>query len=231
MHTLTEGTDRHPCSADAIAKIGPNAVIQLVAALRASQLAGAAPAIFRDAGVGDWLAVPPAAMVDERRVARLHQCVRASLPAAQAAGVLADAGRMTADYLLANRIPRVAHATFRILPAPLSASLLVAAVRRNAWTFAGSGQLYARAGAPTVFELAGNPLCAGETAPAPVCVWHAAVFQRLFEVLVDSSSQVIETHCRAAGNDRCRFLVDSGPDMVRRSAAAVSAPVIPPCRD
>jgi divinyl protochlorophyllide a 8-vinyl-reductase len=211
MHTLTEGTDRRARSADEIAKIGPNAVIQLIAALKSSHFSDAAPAIFRDAGVGDWLAVPPVAMVDERRVARLHQCVRATLPPLQAAGVMAAAGRMTADYLLANRIPRLAHATFRILPAPLAARLLVSAIRRNAWTFAGSGHLHARAGVPTVFELTGNPLCAGETAPAPVCTWHAAVFQRLFEVLVDPSTEAIETHCGAMGHDHCRFLIGPHP--------------------
>jgi divinyl protochlorophyllide a 8-vinyl-reductase len=122
--------------------------------------------------------------------------------------VLRDAGRRTADYLLANRIPKPVQAVLKLLPPRMAAMILVSAIRRNAWTFAGSGVFGAHSGAPTIFEIRGNPLCAGETSPAPVCAWHAAVFERLFQKLVSRRARVTETECEASGADCCRFVVD-----------------------
>ena len=198
-------------SAAVAARIGPNAVLQLVESLAARDLADLTGPLFRHAGVADWLEAPPRAMVDERRVARLHREVRTVLPTGEANATLAEAGRRTADYILANRIPAPARALLKTLPAGPAAGMLVAAIRANAWTFAGSSRFEATAkGSQAVFILRGNPLCAGEIAAEPVCVWHAAVFQRLFQVLVSRRASVVETHCEARGDDRCRFVADWG---------------------
>jgi divinyl protochlorophyllide a 8-vinyl-reductase len=210
----------------ATAKIGPNAVTQLINALDAAGLQPAASAIFDDAGARDWLTEPPTAMVDERPVALLHQTLRKLLPPQQAAEMLADAGRPTADYILANRIPKPAQIVLKLLPAPLAARLLVSAISAHAWTFAGSGRFSGRTGKSVTFEIAANPLCAGEHSDSQVCVWHAAVFQRLFQVLVSPNTRVVETSCGARGDDCCRFVADwkSIPDAAniyakRRSAS------------
>lgn len=187
--------------------IGPNAVTQLSAALHHAGLDSAAASVFAAAGASDWLAEPPGEMVDEQRVARLHVAVRATLPA-QADAILTEAGRLTADYLLAARIPRPAQAVLRLLPARGAAALLVAAIRAHAWTFAGSGRFRGDAGSPTVLQIFGNPLCAGTRAQGCVCLWHAAVFQRLFAALVAPRARVVETACEARGDGCCRFVVD-----------------------
>ncbi|WP_244532423.1 hypothetical protein [Methylocapsa palsarum] len=57
--------------AELTARIGPNAVTQLHAALIAAGLEAEAVQLFSAARAEDWLADRPAAMVDERRVARL----------------------------------------------------------------------------------------------------------------------------------------------------------------
>ena len=146
-------------------------------------------------------------MVDERQVAALHRTLRAELPAEQASLVLAEAGRLTADYLLAARIPALAQAILKLLPASLSASLLVGAIKTHAWTFAGSGRFSARSGNPLILEITNNPLCTGEHAAAPICSWHAAVFRRLFEVLVSRDVRVDEIDCEARGDGACRFSI------------------------
>lgn len=189
--------------------IGPNAVIQLAAALDAAAIDS--QPIFAAAGVADWLDHLPEHMTDEIPVARLHQQLRRSLPPAQSVAVLQDAGRRTADYLLANRIPKPVQAVLKRLPARLAAWVLVKAIGANAWTFAGSGRFTARAGDPTVFEIADNPLCRGEHAAEPVCAWHAAVFERLFQALVSPHSRAIETSCGATGAATCRFEVRLRP--------------------
>lgn len=210
------------------AEIGPNAVIQLLQALQAAGLHQAAETIFAAAACSHWLTELPTAMVDERPVAALHQAVRKTLPAPQANEVLADAGLRTADYILANRIPKFAQVILKLLPAPLACKLLVKAISAHAWTFAGSGRFSGRAGLPTVFEIAGNPLCAGEHSGTPVCTWHAAVFQRLFQILVSPKTRVIETHCGARGDDCCRFVLDWRPlDRRNLSLASDSTGPIP----
>jgi divinyl protochlorophyllide a 8-vinyl-reductase len=182
-------------------------VTQLQAALLAAGLEDEAVNLFAAAGAADWLADPPAEMVDERRVARLHRLTRTMLAAGKAEMILTDAGARTADYILANRIPKLAQTVLKLLPAPLAARALASAITAHAWTFAGSGVFSVHVGKPLIFEIAGNPLCAGERPGSPVCAWHAAVFQRLFQALVSPSAQVIETDCEARGDACCRFAV------------------------
>ncbi len=203
---ITSTTERLPNEVHS-GKIGPNAVIQLVESLRASGLERAMTPAFSRVGAAAWLASPPEEMVDAAQVGRLHRAVRASLTDAQAAAVMADAGRRTADYLLSARIPSPVQLVLRLLPPRLSAMILVSAIRAHAWTFAGAGRFSARPGSPTIFELSGNPLCAGERSPTPVCAWHAAVFQRLFQALVSPAATAVETSCAACGDEHCRFVL------------------------
>jgi divinyl protochlorophyllide a 8-vinyl-reductase len=211
-------------TATATGTIGPNAVIQLIGPLRDEHIA---ERVFAAAGAAEWLVAPPSAMVDERRVVRLHRALREAVPQEQARRLLTVTGRLTADYILANRIPLPARTLLKCLPPPVACRLLVAAIRAHAWTFAGSASFVARPGDPTVFTLTGNPLCggtgnplcggtgnplcAGERALSPVCAWHAAVFQRLFEDLVSPRSRVVETACEAIGDRCCRFEIDWRP--------------------
>jgi divinyl protochlorophyllide a 8-vinyl-reductase len=193
------------------AEIGPNAVTQLIAALAESAPMRQTASLFATAGVSDWLGAPPERMVDERPVARLHQTVRGTLAADQAVALLQRAGRLTADYLLHNRIPRPAQLLLKMLPRAWAARLLVTAIAAHAWTFVGSGQFSAGVrGRMVTIEIANNPLCAGESSTLPVCVWHEAVLQRLFSLLVSRHTQVRETDCAAQQGDVCRFEVRLG---------------------
>ncbi len=195
-------------SEDAVfGRVGPNAVLQLLAALRQFGLGGRVAPLLEASGAAEWEDGPPQAMVDERRVARLHQAVRSGFAPVLSRRLLEEAGVRTADYLLSARIPRLAQVVLRALPAWLSARLLVAAIGRHAWTFAGSGRFSARAGRVVTLRIEGNPFCVGERAMAPVCDWHRAVFQRLFAVLVSPDCQVIETECEATGGQACCFKI------------------------
>src|SRR6056297_836771 len=145
-------------------RIGPNAVLQLLPVLDAAE-PGLAVRMLAAAGLDG----PPsdAGLMDEGPAAALHRTVRRARPDADA--LLARAGRGTADYILAHRIPGPAQAMLRALPGPVAAPLLARAIARHAWTFAGSGRFRIAGRAPPVFELAGNPLIAGEAAEAPLC--------------------------------------------------------------
>jgi divinyl protochlorophyllide a 8-vinyl-reductase len=54
-------------------------------------------------------------------------------------------------------------------------------------------------------ELVDNPLIRGEEADQPLCIWHAAVFARLYSVLVRPGTTCRETACTAMGAPACRF--------------------------
>lgn len=198
------------------AVIGPNAAIQLAAALRRADLDDFGREIFANAGASDWWRRPPDEMVDEVRVARLHQSVRARLAAERARGILQDAGNRTADYLLAHRIPKPFKRLLSLLPRGLAQRAFLVAIQRHAWTFVGSGRFVWRTGAETVLEVRGNPFCANERRTSMACAWHAAVFQRLFSRLVSPEARVEETACEACGDDACRFALRWEPKATPR---------------
>ena len=186
---------------DHAARIGPNALLQLVPVLDRALGVAERVALFARADVP----VPPpdAGMWPEAEVARLHRAVVQARPDL-APGLMRAAGLGTADYILANRIPRAARALIRALPAPLGARLLTAAIAKHSWTFAGSGRFSVVHTRPLTVEIAANPLACGAR-DAPSCHWHAAVFERLYGTLVWPSVQVRETACCACGDAACRF--------------------------
>ncbi|TCZ66199.1 bacteriochlorophyll 4-vinyl reductase [Roseicella aquatilis] len=186
-------------------RIGPNAITRMAEALDAALPAAEVDALFAAAGLAAYRRSPPERMVDEREVAALHRTLRARLPPARLEAVTREAGLRTGDYLLAHRIPRPVQALLRLLPAPLAARLLVSAIRRHAWTFAGSGAFAAWPGYPLRLAIAGCPLCRGMSAERPACGTYAATFERLFRRLVHRRARVTETACEAMGSAACVF--------------------------
>lgn len=195
-------------TADAAARIGPNAVTRMAEALRALHGETVAARIFGAAALGGMLSHPPADMIDERDVARLHRSAHAALGAVAAAAVARDAGARTAAYLLAHRIPRPVQWLLRHLPAPLAARVLVAAIVRHAWTFAGSGTFrvrWQRGG--VLLAIAHCPLCREIAAGDPACDFYSATFERLFAELVRAGATATEIACEACGGEACVFEV------------------------
>ena len=186
-------------------RIGPNAITRVAEALQ-SQVGGHLAAdVFAAAALSHHLADPPTRMVDETEVSRLHQVLRSELGGPVAFAVSRDAGLRTAEYLLAHRIPRPVQALLKALPPALASRLLLSAIGKHAWTFAGSGSFTARAGRPVVLTIRGNPMCVGQTSDEPMCDFYAATFERLFRALVHPQSVVTETACEACGDEACRF--------------------------
>lgn len=192
-------------AADAAGRIGPNAIIRVAEALRREGGDAQALRVFSAAALEPYLRHPPERMVDEAEVTRLHATLRAALGDARARAVSRDAGYATGDYLLAHRIPRPVKAVLKMLPATLAARVLLQAITRHAWTFAGTGVFTATPGRPVRFQIRGNPICRGTVATQPVCDYYAATFERLFRVLVHPRATVVETDCEAAGAAACRF--------------------------
>ena len=120
-------------------------------------------------------------MIPEIEALRLHRWLALHDP--MGALVIADeAGARTADYIIANRIPRPAVWLLKRLPALLAAPLLMGAIRKHAWTFVGAG-VFTPAGA---WGFAIDRTRADDSIPPPdsLFLWYAAVFTRLYRVLV-----------------------------------------------
>lgn len=184
------------------ARIGPNAITQLVAVLDRVEGRGLRDQVMAAAGVA--VPDPTLGMIPEAAAAAVHLALRMALPE-RAEGLLRLAGLATGSYILRHRIPRAAQWVIRALPAPLGARMLAGAIARHSWTFAGSGAFRIVGRRPLVFEVAGNPLVAGLRGDHPMCHWHAAVFERLFARLVWRGCVVREVACAATGDAVCRF--------------------------
>lgn len=184
------------------ARIGPNSVLQLVPLLDEILGSGERERLLRLSGLeslpGDD------GLMDERPAAALHQALRAEHPGV-APMMTRQAGERTGDYIIRHRIPVAAMQVLTRLPPWLSAPLLARVIEKHAWTFAGSGQFRIVRRLPLEFELRDNPVVRGEHADAPICHWHAAVFERLFSRIVDPDLRCVETQCCASGADSCRF--------------------------
>ncbi len=193
------------------ARIGPNSIIRVADALLARHGAELAAAVFRDAGLSHHLETSPDSMVPAGDVTALHRALRAAVDRDAVEQVCQDAGVATADYLLAHRIPRPAQALLKIMPPVPAARVLIKAMGRHAWTFAGGGRFEGRAGQPTVLIIADGPIqAASPGAGAPVCGYYAATFQHLFRTLVSRRACVRETACQATGATACVFTVTWG---------------------
>lgn len=161
------------------ALIGPNAVLQAVAVMEERLGHAETQAILADAQIER---LPSGThMIPEIEALRLHRWLLLHEP--MGAFVIAEeAGSRTADYIMANRIPRAAVWLLKHLPARLAAPLLMAAIRKHAWTFIGAGD-FAADGA---WRFTVDRRTADDSLPPPDSLfhWYAAVFTRLYRELV-----------------------------------------------
>jgi divinyl protochlorophyllide a 8-vinyl-reductase len=140
----------------------------------------------------------------EAPAAALHQAVRAHLPDRHQ-DIAREAGIRTADYVIANRIPKLIVWLLPKLPHRLAARLLTNSIQKHAWTFTGSGRFNVLGVNPVRLQIADNPVVRGEEADTPLCHWHAAVFSRLYQRLVRADYVAHETECCANHHPACRF--------------------------
>jgi len=183
--------------------IGPNAILQFLPVIEQSFGMERAIEILSNAGVP---AVPhDTGMIPEEDAARFHRQVRIVEPVL-APTLAIEAGKRTGDYILEHRIPGPAKLLLRLLPPKPAAVILSRAISRHAWTFAGSGRF--KACSPWRFEIEKNPMVRGEESSDCLCNWHAAVFERLYRVLVGSDCRCKEIDCGARGpGHKCRFVL------------------------
>ncbi|WP_448578014.1 bacteriochlorophyll 4-vinyl reductase [Thermaurantiacus sp.] len=190
--------------AEARPRIGPNAVTQLAEAARILGAEAIVGNAFRRSGHAVWFDRPPQDMLDEADVAAVHEALWCEAPADVARALVVEAGRRTADYVIENRIPPAARQLLEALPAALAEPLLLKAIARHAWTFAGSGEFLPVRDGLARFTIRANPLASPR---AGHCLWHESVFTRMWQRLVTPRVLVEELSCCGQGAPSCRFRV------------------------
>lgn len=195
MHVLASERDR----------IGPNAILQVMASVAAIKGRPALEMLFAAAGMRHYLDHRPQDMVSQADVALLQLELRTVFGSDSARDISWDAGLRTGDYLLAHRIPKLAQRILKFLPAGLAARILAKAIARHSWTFAGTGTFSYRPGRPFVFSIQHNPICSRIKSDKPVCDYYAATFERIFRAIVHPNACVKEIACEAAGDPACVF--------------------------
>lgn len=165
--------------APAAALIGPNAVLQAVTVMEERLGHAETLAILADAQID--LLPSGNSMIPEMHALRLHRWLALHEPLGSFT-IAEEAGSRTADYIIANRIPKPAVWLLGHLPARLGAPLLMTAIRKHAWTFIGAG-VFAPQGA---WRFSIDRSTAGDVIPPPesLFLWYAAVFTRLYQRLV-----------------------------------------------
>ncbi len=121
------------------AKMGPNGIIQTFNAVKAHYGEQEANRLLRQAGLEKYIAQLPHQMVDEREFHNLVKAVCETFEPEKQTQILREAGERTAEYLLQARIPKFFQALLKRLPTRWAAKLLLWAIKKHAWTFAGSG--------------------------------------------------------------------------------------------
>jgi divinyl protochlorophyllide a 8-vinyl-reductase len=186
-------------------RIGPNAIVRVVEALSVLEDDAASDTILAGPPFDGYRRHGPDAMVPEAHVTALQAALYEHLPAARARAVNLEAGRLTGDYLLGHRIPRAAQALLKRLPKGYAGRLLLRAIGRHTWTFAGSGSVALEPGPPVTITIRQCPLCRQLTRAEPVCDFYAATFERLYRTLVAPNAQARERACQAQGHEACVF--------------------------
>ncbi len=204
--------------------IGPNAIIQFGEAVAALEGVAGRERLFDEAGQKAYLSHPPTALVPETDVLRLHAEFRRFATDNRRRSASWLAGRRTADYILAHRIPGFAQAIILSLPRFIAAPLLGAAIAKHAWTFTGSGRFQRGRGQGFSFEIQDCVLCRGLTSERAECEYYCGAFERLYAVLVDPDVKVVETACKASGGACCRFAFTWG-EGIRRALSRALDPV------
>lgn len=192
---------------DCTGRIGPNAILQILATVRAREGEAAVTHLTRRAGLEDRLARPIVGLVPVAEVRALHGALLDLAGLAHARTLAAEAGRRTATYLLGYRIPCLFRRLLGVLPKRSRSRLLLAAIARHAWTFTGGGIFRVERGSPPHLVIDPCPFRSEASCPGLGCVYYAATFEELFRTLVDPRLRVEPAASEAAGSPRCTLRI------------------------
>lgn len=189
------------------ARIGPNAIIQTVAALKETCGTARAEEILHAGGLPHLVDHMPDHMVREQEFFSLIHLLLDQVGAEEAMRILERSGHLTGDYVLRHRIPHPFQRLlmWRAVPRQMSLRLLMLAIARSAWTFVGSGQFRFEGGNKCTISITNRT--PDQAIPAAICSFYGGTFAKLVQVLIDARLMV---ECITEGKDdtiRCAYRI------------------------
>ncbi|MBM3162947.1 MAG: bacteriochlorophyll 4-vinyl reductase [Chlorobi bacterium] len=181
-------------------KIGPNSIIQTVAALEECFGKTEAEAMLERIGQGHWIGNLPSEMTEESKFHSLVCALEKEIGENRTGGILEESGRRTAAYLLRVRIPGMFQKVLKLLPPGPAFSIFLFAISKNAWTFAGSGEFSYRTGK--------NPeITVRVTFPSKTVVgnFYLGTFEALLEELVNPKTKISATIMQQENSILCSY--------------------------
>ena len=181
-------------------KIGPNSIIQTVAALEASYGKTKTENMLRKIGQGYLVGNLPKEMVEEGKFHTLVCALQKEIGDTATSGILKESGKRTAHYLLKVRIPGIFQKFLKLLPPRPAFKLFLFAISKNAWTFAGSGEFtYTMNRPPEITVKVTFP-----TQPV-VGNFYLGTFTALLQELVNPKTTIKADIRKENGNIRCHY--------------------------
>ncbi|TLU52656.1 MAG: bacteriochlorophyll 4-vinyl reductase [Chlorobium sp.] len=166
-------------------KIGPNSIIQTVAALESAYGTAKAEAVLNKIGQGHFFGNLPTEMIEESKFHAMVTALQKEIGDTATAGILKESGERTARYLLKVRIPGIFQKLVTLLPHRLGFKLFLFAISKNAWTFAGSGKFsYSMSRPPEITVIVTYP-----THPV-VGNFYLGTFTALLQELVNPNTKI-----------------------------------------
>jgi divinyl protochlorophyllide a 8-vinyl-reductase len=181
-------------------KIGPNSIIQTVSALETTYGKNAAEDLLKKIGQGHWIGNLPKEMTEESKFHTLVTALQQEIGEKKTGEILKESGERTAKYLLKVRIPAPFQKLLKMLPPRLAFRLLLFAISKNAWTFAGSGEFsYALTRPPEITVRVTYPT------HQVVGNFYLGTFSALLQELVNLKTEIIADIRRQNGAIRCMY--------------------------
>ncbi|MEL7257577.1 MAG: bacteriochlorophyll 4-vinyl reductase [Pseudomonadota bacterium] len=183
-------------------RIGSDAVLQTLNAL--SDIGGdiLAQKVVEAAGLRYMLDQKLQDMVPQNMFLALVQAIEDALPKSQVDLVAVSSGRKTGGVLLEQYIPDMAQKLLHTLPSPVAGPLLLQALERHAWTFAGSANVCHQAGPPLQFVIENNPMAIWG------CLWQCALLETVFRSLISPDARVWHMACCADHKSSCVYMIE-----------------------
>ncbi|NJN66889.1 MAG: bacteriochlorophyll 4-vinyl reductase [Chloroflexaceae bacterium] len=205
------------------ARIGPNALIQTVEALKETYGLARTTDLLCEGGFPSLVDFMPAEMVDEQEFLMLIHALTTQLGSEPTRAILRRSGQRTGDYVLRYRIPSLFQqlVRWRRLPRHWSLWLLLLAIRQSAWTFVGSGVFRFSLGKEKearilIVNRAPNPAI-----PPEVCSFYGGTFERLVQALIDAHMQVQSVDGTPTDGQRLEGQASDGQDAERQAGEPV----------
>jgi len=184
-------------------KIGPNSIIQTVAALEAAYGKTKAETMLSKIGQGYLVGNLPKEKVEEAKFHTLVGALQKEIGETATSRILQESGERTARYLLKVRIPGIFQKLVKLLPPRPAFKLLLFAISKNAWTFAGSGEFaYTMKRPPEISVKVTFP-----TLPV-VGNFYLGTFTALLQELVNPTTKIMADIRKDNSNIQCNYRCD-----------------------